>query len=252
MLICIVIPHFDHLEQFKKILPKLVEQGFPLVVIDDASPKHSFDKLSVLLEKLAPHSILVRHSQNQGKGRAVMTGLKTAQDAGFTHALQIDADGQHDVGSIEVLVALAEGFPESMICGEPVFNESISKLRYYSRYITLYLVWLETLSREIHDALCGLRLYPLGDSMVSVMNGVSGERMSFDPEILVRAVWAGIPLKYVPVKVVYPEDGKSHFRYLRDNLEIAWMHTRLIAGMLIRIPRLIRQNRSRRAVHKNP
>ena len=137
MLICIVIPHFDHLEQFQRILPKLVEQGFQLVVVDDASPQQSFDELTLLLEKLAPQSILVRHSQNQGKGGAVMTGLKTAQEAGFTHALQIDADGQHDIGSVKNLVAQAECFPENMICGEPVFDESISRLRFYSRYITL-------------------------------------------------------------------------------------------------------------------
>jgi len=252
VLICIVIPHFDHLAQFQRILPKLLEQGFPLVVVDDASPKQSFDELTLLLEKLAPRSILVRHSHNQGKGAAVMTGLNTALESGFTHVLQIDADGQHDTGSIKNLVAQAGYFPESMICGKPVFDESISGLRFYSRYITLYLAWLETLSTQIHDALCGLRLYPLTESMVSVKNKVVGKRMSFDPEILVRAVWAGVPLNFVPVKVAYPEDGKSHFRYLRDNLEIAWMHTRLIAGMLIRIPRLIRQNRSRRAVRKSP
>jgi glycosyltransferase involved in cell wall biosynthesis len=246
VLICFVIPHYDHLEQFQRILPKLVEQGLPLVVVDDASPKQSFEQLAIMLEETAPQSILVRHSENQGKGGAVMTGLKTAREAGFTHALQIDADGQHDISSVKNLVAQAEAFPESMICGKPVFDQSVSKLRFYSRYITLYLVWLETLSTEIQDALCGLRLYPLNDSMISVKNAVSGKRMAFDPEILVRAVWAGIPLNYVPVKIAYPEDGKSHFRYLRDNLQIAWMHTRLIAGMLIRIPRLVRQSRSRK------
>ncbi len=245
MLICLVIPHYDHLEQFRRVLPKLVAEGLPLVVVDDASPQQSFEGLRSLLEEMAPRSILVRHAENQGKGGAVMTGLTKAKEAGYTHALQIDADGQHDINGIKSLVAQAEIYPGSLICGKPVFDASISGLRYYSRYITLYLVWLETLSREIQDALCGLRLYPLTETMVLVKRGGIGTRMAFDPEILVRAVWAGIPLAYVPVKVIYPEDGKSHFHYLRDNLGIAWMHTRLIAGMLIRLPALIRQNRSR-------
>lgn len=238
MLTCIVVPHYDHLEQFRKILPKLVAQGFPLVVVDDGSPKNVFGALQMLLEETAPGSILARHDTNQGKGAAVMTGLKTAKAAGFTHALQIDADGQHDVDGIGKLVAQAERSPGCLICGEPVFDESISRLRYYSRYITLYLVWMQTLSTEVHDALCGLRLYPLGEAMVAVSEDVRGKRMAFDPEILVRAVWAGIPLIYVPVKIAYPEDGKSHFHYLGDNLEIAWMHMRLIAGMLVRLPKL--------------
>ena len=63
--------------------------------------------------------------------------------------------------------------------------------------------------------------------------------MAFDSEILVRAVWRAIPLHYIPIKVVYPEDGKSHFNYWRDNVEISWMHTRLLVGMVIRLPLLL-------------
>lgn len=239
MLICIVIPHYDHLEQFQRVLPALTRQGYPLVVVDDGSPEYSFAALGKLLTESAPGSVLIRHAVNRGKGAAVMTGLNAASEAGFTHALQIDADGQHDVDSIQRLVTQAEQFPDSLVCGEPVFDTSISKLRFYSRYITLYLVWLQTLSTGIRDALCGLRLYPLTDTMIAVSSSVRGQRMAFDPEILVRSVWAGIPLIYVPVKIVYPDDGKSHFHYLGDNLEIAWMHVRLVAGMLFRLPRLL-------------
>lgn len=245
MLICLVIPHFDHVDQFRKILPRLVEQGFPLVIVDDASPQSSFDALALLLEEYTDDSILIRHRENQGKGGAVITGLKAASQAGFSHALQIDADGQHDINGIKRLVAASARYPGNMICGQPVFDETVSRLRFYSRYLTLVLVWLETLSTEIRDALCGFRLYPLEQTMMLLKKDVMGKRMAFDPEILVRAVWAGIPLNYIPVEVAYPEDGKSHFRYLRDNLEITWMHTRLIAGMLIRLPILIRRSLSR-------
>ena len=239
MRFCLIIPHYDHLEQFSKILPRLVEQGFPLVVIDDASPQDCFEALKVLLDEYAHDVLLVRHEQNQGKGGAVITGLKTAKEAGFSHALQVDADGQHDIEGITALVAQAKRFPRGMICGQPVFDDSVSKLRFYSRYLTLVLVWVETLGREIKDALCGFRCYPLEPTMKLLRRDVMGKRMAFDPEILVRAVWAGIPLIYVPVPVAYPEDGKSHFRYLRDNVEITWMHIRLLLGMLVRSPELI-------------
>ena len=248
MLICLVIPHYDHLEQFQKVLPELVAQGFPLVVVDDASPDDCFEALERLLKQHTDDAVLVRHAINLGKGGAVMTGLRAAHEAGFSHAIQIDADGQHDINGFKKLVAEAERYPDAMICGEPVFDESISKLRFYSRYLTLYLVWLETLCTDIHDALCGFRLYPLERTMQLLKKDIPGKRMAFDPEILVRAVWSGIPLKYIPVKIAYPEDGKSHFRYLRDNLEITWMHTRLIFGMLIRIPFLLRRKRTSNTV----
>ena len=239
MLICVLIPHFDHVDQFQKLLPGLTQLGFPLVIVDDASPKHIFKKLGQLVDEQAPGAILVRHSENLGKGGAVITGLHTAHEAGFTHAIQVDADGQHDLSGIAQLVNETKRHPNSVICGQPEFDESVSKLRFYSRYITLYLVWLQTLSTEVQDALCGFRSYPLEQITELLKRCKPGERMAFDPEILVRAVWAGIPLYYVPVKVSYPEDGRSHFRYFHDNLIIGWMHTRLIFGMLIRLPMIV-------------
>jgi len=242
---CVVIPHFAHVEQFKILLPRLRAQGLPLVVVDDASPEESYSELQQLLGEHAAGSVLVRHSENLGKGGAVMTGLKTALDAGYTHALQIDADGQHDVADVVRFRDASQRHPDCIICGQPVFDESISKLRYYARYITLSLTWAESLSTEIRDALCGYRLYPLEPVVTLFEQSNPGKRMAFDPEILVRAVWAGIRLKFIPVNVQYPEGGKSHFHYVRDNIEISWMHTRLIVGMLLRLPTLIRRNRSR-------
>jgi glycosyltransferase involved in cell wall biosynthesis len=243
---CVVVPHFDHLEQFRVLLPKLSELGIPLIVVDDASPMKSVEALARSLEAIVPDAILIRHSGNLGKGGAVVTGLRAAWERGYTHAVQIDADGQHDCREVPLLCRAAKVSPGSLICGEPVFTD-ISPLRYYARYITLYLIWLETLSREIRDALCGLRVYPLKHVLDLLNCSKPPKRMAFDPEILVRAVWAGIPLKFVPIHVQYPTNGRSHFRYVRDNLEIAWMHTRLLFGMLIRIPRLIRpHDRSRK------
>lgn len=249
MLTCVVVPHFDHFEQFRQMLPELVEQGFPLVVVDDASPSQSFKALARLIDDHAPSSILIRHTENLGKGGAMMTGFRAALDAGYTHAVQVDADGQHDVNAIALLTAVATTHQDSIICGQPVFDESVSTLRFLARYITLFFSWLETLSTEIRDAMCGFRSYPLIRVVRLVEESKPGMGMVFDPEILVRAVWADIPVRFIPVKITYPEDGKSHFRYLRDNIKISWMHTRLILGMLIRLPRLIRRDRSRQAGH---
>ena len=239
MRVCVVVPHFDHVEQFARLLPNLSKQGLPLVIVDDGSPDEVFAQLERLVLQHAPESMLLRHARNQGKGGAVMTGLKAALAARYSHALQIDADGQHDVGAISRFVETAVEFPDRLICGQPVFDESISGLRYYSRFITLYLSWLQTLSSEIRDALCGLRLYPLTPVVPIIERRRLSKRMAFDPEILVRCCWAGIRLRYMPVKVHYPESGRSHFNYLDDNLEIAWMHIRLVAGMLLRLPMLV-------------
>jgi glycosyltransferase involved in cell wall biosynthesis len=236
---CLVIPHYDHVEQLRQVLPGFVRTGLKLIVVDDASPGPELAKLQQLLREQAPAATLVLHEVNQGKGGAVMSGLRAARDVGYTHALQVDADGQHDVDSLPELLQAARKHPDKLICGLPGFGPEISRLRYYSRFITLYFCWLETLSREIRDALCGFRAYPLKPVMTIIDSSRPGHRMAFDPEILVRACWAGIPLHYIPVRVNYPEGGQSHFHYLRDNLEISWMHTRLVCGMLWRMPLLL-------------
>lgn len=242
---CAIIPHFDHVEQFSRILGDLVSSGLPLIVVDDASPAEAYQKLETLLERSAPGTLLLRHGENQGKGEAVTTGMKAALEAGYTHALQIDADGQHSCADIPRFLSMASTCPEAIICGKPMFDDSVSKLRYYARYITLFFSWLETLSTEIEDSMCGFRLYPLASVLPVIENGKPGKRMTFDPEILVRSSWAGIQLRFIPVGVTYPEDGRSHFRYLRDNIQISWMHTVLIIGMLIRLPRLLTRTRVR-------
>ncbi|KPK55835.1 MAG: hypothetical protein AMS22_03200 [Thiotrichales bacterium SG8_50] len=249
MRICVIIPHYDHVEQFTSMLDKLVSADLPLIIVDDASPKSAFRQLEEVLGREAPGALLLRHSKNQGKGGAVMTGLRAAYDAGYSHALQVDADGQHDTADIPRFVSLATRHPEALICGKPVFDASISRLRYYARYITLFLSWLESLDTAIEDAMCGFRLYPLSRVVPVFERSRTGKRMAFDPEILVRCVWDGIELRYLPVEVKYPQGGRSHFHYIGDNLEISWMHTRLIIGMLIRLPRLLTRSaldRSRR------
>lgn len=236
---CVVVPHYDHLEQFARFFPRLAATHLPVIVVDDASPADTVGALERMLADSPNDTTLVRHDRNRGKGGAVMTGLRAAGEAGFTHALQIDADGQHDAGDIDRFLDAARDRPDALICGQPVFDESISTLRYYARYVTLSFSYLETLSTEIRDALCGFRLYPIARVVPIIDRARLGERMAFDPELLVRATWAGIPLHYIPVRVAYPEDGRSHFHYFRDNVEISWMHTRLIVGMLLRLPMLI-------------
>lgn len=241
---CLVVPHYDHAEQFATMLPELAEHALPLIVVDDASPAASFDALQRLLDGYPNTMQLIRHEVNSGKGAAVVTGFRAAQSAGYTHALQLDADGQHDVSSIRRFCEASDQYPEHIICGEPVFAGDVSKFRYYARFITLSFSWLESLSLEIRDAMCGFRMYPVDATLRVLDKSSSGMRMTFDPEVLVRALWDGIGLYFIPVAVRYPDSGKSHFRYFRDNVEISWMHTRLLAGMLLRLPKLIKRKLS--------
>jgi len=169
------------------------------------------------------------------------TETTAAQAAGHTPAVQVDADGQHDVRDIPRLLALAAAQPQALVTGVPIYDESVPRSRLYGRYVTHFWVWVHTLSFRIRDSMCGFRVYPLEASLAIWNAGGVGRRMDFDTDILVRLHWRGAAIVELPTHVTYPLDGVSHFDLLRDNLRISWMHTRLFFGMLRRLPRLLWQ-----------
>ncbi|MCL4156569.1 UNVERIFIED_CONTAM: hypothetical protein GTU68_012391 [Idotea baltica] len=161
--------------------------------------------------------------------------------AGYSHALQVDADGQHDITDIELFLTLSQKHPESIIAGNPIFDASIPRRRRLGRKITDFWVVIETLSFKFPDAMCGFRVYPL-DKIAGVTDRYRiGARMDFDTEILVKSHWAGIPCHFVDTKVIYPENGASNFRMLEDNIRITKMHTRLSIGMLLHLPSILKR-----------
>jgi hypothetical protein len=157
----------------------------------------------------------------------------------FTHALQIDADGQHDTDDIEHFMKQARIAPRALIAGYPAYDKSVPKARYYGRYASHVWVWINTLSTTIIDSMCGFRVYPLMESCALLARCHTGNRMDFDGEFIVRWHWAGHPLVQVQTRVTYPPGGISHFRLLHDNALISWMHARLFFLMIPRLPKLL-------------
>ena len=235
---CVVVPHYNHVHQFEHFLPKIMAEGLSCIIADDAS---TADQQKKLREIVAPYENvhLVVNEENQGKGGATKNAILKAESLGFSHCIQIDADGQHNAGDLLRFVQESEKNPGTMICGKPVFDDSIPKVRLHGRKITLYIVVLETLSLSIKDGLCGYRVYPVAQFKELLARYSIGNRMDFDTEVLVKALWCGMQLKFIDTRVNYPEHSVSHFRYLEDNLRLIALHTRLIIGMICRLPMLI-------------
>jgi glycosyltransferase involved in cell wall biosynthesis len=239
MKLCVVIPVYNHEGTLPAMLDSLKAYGLPCILVNDGSSQACGDALE-RLRSLEPQRISLSHlPENLGKGGAVMAGLRQAQSAGFTHALQIDADGQHQASDLPRFMEAADKDPEALICGVPLFDASAPKSRLYGRLATRIWIWINTLSFQIQDAMCGFRIYPL-HSTVALMDEVHlGRRMDFDPEILVRLSWKGLRVVGIPTQVLYPQGGSSHFRLLQDNWLISRMHAKLFFGMLFRSPLLL-------------
>lgn len=234
---CVVIPVYNHEHAIGAVVSAVRAQGVPMVLVDDGCDRACADVLREL--SATPDVTLVRHERNRGKGAAVRTGLHAAQKGGYTHAAQIDADGQHTVSDLNRFIDEARKHPQAVVCGYPIFDASIPRSRYYGRYLTHGLVWLETLSFELIDTMCGFRVYPLAPTLALLDRGLVGARMDFDTEVLVRLYWRGVPTRWLATQVRYPADGVSHYRMVLDNARMTALHARLLLGMLVRLPLLL-------------
>ena len=238
MKLCILIPYYNHPDAIGVVVNQLLPYDTNILIVDDGSSAESKKVLTPLLQE--PRVLLVTRILNGGKGAAVITGMREALELGYTHALQVDADGQHDLAKIPALIKLSEQYPGSIISGMPVYDESVPTSRKLWRYATHILVWIHTLSLEIKDSMCGFRIYPLQQTLgVIDAREQFGQRMDFDIEILVRAHWADLHTIQMPVGVRYPLDGVSHFQLFKDNFLITKLHIRLFFGMLVSSPKLI-------------
>lgn len=228
---CALIPVFDHHRELPRLVAALNRQALPVIVVDDGSGAETRAVLDALAADPAHGLSLLRFERNRGKGVAVLRGIRAAGERGFTHAVQIDADGQHDPADAAALLAAARTEPLALVSGAPRYDETVPLVRYYGRWLTHLLVWVETRSREIRDSMCGFRVYPVAATLAVAAHEHIGARMDFDTEVMVRMFLAGVPVRFVPVAVRYPADGISHFRLFRDNLRMTWLHLRLLAGL---------------------
>jgi glycosyltransferase involved in cell wall biosynthesis len=185
---------------------------------------------------------ILQRPRNGGKGAAILDGLRLAEESGFTHALTLDADGQHPADLIPRFMAASEARPDAMILGTPVFAADAPALRVHGRRISNAWANLETLWAGIGDSLFGFRVYPIVE-LRRIMEGTRWmRRFDFDAEAAVRLSWAGVPAINLRAPVRYVDraaGGVSHFRYIRDNALLTWMHARLMLGFSWRLPRLL-------------
>lgn len=235
----VLIPVYDHEHAIGAVVAAVLKHDVPCILIDDGSSRACAKVLDDLAAAEPEKIMLVRHAENRGKGAAVLTGFAHADSAGYTHVLQIDADGQHCVADIPRFLSKAAKHPQAIIAGCPIYDESVPAVRLYCRYLTHVWVWINTLSLQIKDSMCGFRVYPVASVMKLIARQKIGVRMNFDTDILVRLYWDGLTVINLPTRVAYPTDGVSHFRLWLDNVLITRMHAVLFFGMLRRIPTLL-------------
>lgn len=237
---CVIIPTHNHFERLPLIISKLASHQLHVIIVNDGSNDETRQTIWNL-EQRHVNLESIHLPYNQGKGVAVLCGLRKAHALGFTHAIQIDADGQHDLTKLNEFIRLSEATPNALISGKPIYDESIPKARKIGRWFTHVWVWIETLSFKISDSMCGLRIYPIQATLEITKSKHIGLRMDFDTEIMVRMHWQGTPVLMVPVNVHYPVGNLSNFNLWADNLRITKMHFKLVLEMVFNFKQIYAQ-----------
>lgn len=238
---CLVIPCFNHGRELSHYLPRLLRAKLPIIVVDDGSCAEEAELIRAACSKAGVQ--LERLPRNGGKWVAVAAGMQLAHEAGFTHVLQCDADGQHNPDNIEDFINAGRQAPGHLILGQPRYGADVPRARLHGRKITNFFVFLETAGACRCDAMCGFRLYPLERILHLLKQHRISPGMPGDIELLVRCYWDGMPVICRDVDVCYPEGGRSNFRMFRDNVLISWTHTHLCVSALLHPWRLVKAHR---------
>jgi glycosyltransferase involved in cell wall biosynthesis len=244
-MIGVVIPCYDHGGSVARVVEALGPSGLPCLLVDDGSAQPTREVLEALAKRL-PGVELLRFDQNRGKGAALKAGFRAGAARGWSSAIHLDADGQHDPADVPRFAEALRANPGALVLGVPVFDASVPRARLYARQLSRGLVWAACLSRVVPDPLCGFRGVPLAPTLAVIDRVVTGDRMEFEPEIAVRLVWEGVPVVTLPTRIVYLPGGLSHFSLSRDYPLLASLYLRLLAGMLPRAARLRQQARAAR------
>ena len=227
--ICAVIPTYNNGGTVAEVVRRVLQQGLPVIVVDDGSTDGTQDALKELDIKI------LRHSQNRGKGIALRTGLEEARRLGYRQALTIDADGQHDPSDIPALVAAAA--PRTLVVGSRnIAAEGMSSGSTFANRFSNFWFTLQT-AHKLPDTQTGFRIYPLEDlPSLKLLTA----RYEAELTLLVFSAWKGLKLVPVPVKVYYPEDRVSHFRPFADFFRISVLNTVLcVLALLYGYPRML-------------
>jgi glycosyltransferase involved in cell wall biosynthesis len=225
--VCVIIPTYNNHKTLKRVLDSVLQYTSNVIVVNDGST----DSTSKILESYS-HLEQIHHSKNTGKGMAIRNGFKKALDLNYDYAITIDSDGQHFASDIPSFITALETDTDALLIGSRnMTQENVPKKSSFGNKFSNFWFWFET-GNKLEDTQSGFRLYPLQ----KIPNRYFTNKFEFEIEVIVRSAWKNIPVKNIPVQVLYdPEERVSHFRPFKDFTRISILNTVLVTITLVYI-----------------
>jgi glycosyltransferase involved in cell wall biosynthesis len=232
----VLLPTYNNQRTLRDVLSRVAALGLPMIVINDGCTDSTPALLADWLAERPSVKLDLRvHPANRGKAAALQTGFRAAGETGYTHALTLDTDGQHDPAEIPALLAESQQNPRALVLGyrDDTHPDYPAKSR-IGRRISNFFIRLES-GLRVRDSQCGMRVYPL--PLVQAAPCRAGH-FGYEAEIITRAAWSGCPVIETPIVTRYLplEQRVSHFRPWLDTIRGIAMHVRLVLRAMIPLP----------------
>lgn len=229
--VCVIIPTYNNHKTLARVINGVLAYTNAVIIVNDGSTDSTPEIL-----KNYPQVTQVHLPVNKGKGNALATGFKKALELGFENAITIDSDGQHYPEDMMVFLnALKVATEPVLLIGHRnMEQDGIPKKSSFGNKFSNFWFWVET-GIQLQDTQSGYRLYPLKH----LPRRFYTNKFEFEIEVIVRTAWNGVPVKNVPVKVLYDMNERvTHFRPFKDFTRISILNTVLVTiTFLYIIPR---------------
>ena len=225
--VLVVIPTYNNAGTVARIIEDVKHYVDDILVVNDGSSDQTLD----ILESVDGIQ-MISYSKNRGKGYALRLAIKYAYEKGYRYIITIDSDGQHYPENIIDLLQEIKESPDSLIVGaRNIQADNMPSKNSFANKFSNFWFLAET-GQKMSDTQSGYRLYPV--KLLQNMSFIT-TKYEFELEIIVRAVWRGVTVKNIPVKVYYPpvEERVSHFRPFRDFTRISILNSILVIIALL-------------------
>lgn len=242
--ICVLIPTYNNEKTLKRVIDGVLDYTEDIIAVNDGST----DSTKEILRSYSQIEV-IDLPENKGKGNGLKIGFRKAKELGYNYAITIDSDGQHYPDDIPVFVeALLNEKEDVLLIGNRnMSQDGIPKKSSFGNRFSNFWFWFET-GIKLEDTQSGYRLYPLH----KIPKKYFTPKFEFEIEIIVRTAWRHIPVKNVPVKVLYdPAERVSHFRPFKDFTRISILNTILVTiTLLYIIPRNFVNNFKKKSIKR--
>lgn len=209
-----VMPAYEEAARIGKTLREMRPFFDFLIVVDDGSLDATADVAR------AEGVMVIRHALNRGQGAALKTGTLAALEEHADVIIHVDADGQHDPGSLAILLEPIRAREADVVFGSRFLGSGLpSSRKWLLRVARLFNAYALGIPRTITDPQSGLRAMT---ALAARRIGFMQDRMAHCSEILRLVTHSDLRWREVPIRIRYSTETLAKGQRPLDALKIMW------------------------------